>query len=88
MSLDETHSNKVLPPLGPPEAVVLQLVRLLRATAPGHARDLVLQAARRHRDALVELGYEPDALAPLDRFAASLACGADCRSGSVVLWRQ
>ena len=88
MSLEERHSNRVLPSLGPPEDIVLQLVRLLRATAPGRAQDLVLQAARCHRDALVELGYEPDALAPLDGFAASLACPADRRSGAAVPWRQ
>jgi hypothetical protein len=88
MSLEQTHSNKDPAGLGPPEDVVLQLVRLLRAAAPGHAQDLVLRAARLHRNALVKLGYEPDALAPLDGFTASMVCLGEWHSGGAVLWRR
>src|SRR5215204_5936320 len=54
----------------------------------GHSPELVLSAARLHRDALVELGYAPDVLAPLDRFAASLASCEDIASASAVISRR
>jgi len=88
MALEETRSVDLVAPPGQPQEVVLHLVRLLQATAPGHSPELVLSAARLHRDALVELGYAPDVLAPLDRFAASLASCEDIASASAVISRR
>ena len=74
MTLEETRSIDLVAPPREPQEVVLHLVRLLQATARGHSPELVLEAARLHRDGLAELGYGEDVLAPLDTFAASLVC--------------
>jgi hypothetical protein len=88
MALEEKRSIDLVAPPGEPQEVVLHLVRLLQATAPGHSPELVLRAARLHRDTLAEFGYGAGVLAPLDTFAASLACSNELASTRAVIPRR
>jgi hypothetical protein len=88
MALEENRSIGLVAPPGEPQEVVLHLVRLLQATASGHSPELVLRAARLHRDALAELDYATDVLAPLDKFTASLVCGEELASTRTIISRK